>query len=86
MSIRDNLEQVKQQLQQQRDELVVQVSLARMEAKDEWELAERKFAEFRDKLEGAADEAKDAADDVLGSALELGEELKRAYQRVKSKL
>ena len=86
MSIRDNLERVKQQLQQQRDELVVQISLARMEAKEEWELAERKFAEFRDKLDGAADEAKDAADDVMTSATELGEELKKAYQRIKSKL
>ncbi|NJD08281.1 MAG: hypothetical protein FIA97_17565 [Methylococcaceae bacterium] len=86
MSIQDNLEQIKLQLQQQRDELVVQISLARMEAREEWEQAERKFTEFQNKLESAADEAKDAADDVMNSVAELGEELKRAYQRVKSKL
>jgi gas vesicle protein len=86
MNIRDSLQQVKEQLQQQRDELAVQISLAKMEAREEWEVAETKFAVFRAKLDEAADEAKDAAGDVMQSAAELGEELKRAYERVKSKL
>lgn len=86
MNIKEGLQQIKDQLQQQRDELIVQMSLAKMEAREEWEMAETKFAEFRDRLEGLADEAKDAAGDVAQSAAELGEELKRAYERVKSKL
>jgi len=86
MNIQDNLQRIKDQVQQQRDELAVQISLAKMEARQEWEEAEGMFQEFRSRLDTVTDEAKDAAGDVLRSAQELGEEIKRAYERIKAKL
>ncbi|SMF93749.1 hypothetical protein SAMN02949497_1038 [Methylomagnum ishizawai] len=86
MNVQEELGKFRDGLLQQRDELAVQLNLAKLEAREEWERAEAKLEEFSAKLEGAAAEAKDASDDVWASAKMLGEELKSAYERIKSHL
>ncbi|BBL73492.1 hypothetical protein [Methylomagnum ishizawai] len=86
MNVQEELGKFRDGLLQQRDELVVQLNLAKLEAREEWERAEAKLEEFSTRLEGAAAEAKDASDDVWASAKMLGEELKSAYERIKSRL
>lgn len=86
MNIKDELEKFREGLLQQRDELKLQINLAKMEAKDEWESTESKIDSFLAKLEAAGSEAKDASGDVLDSAKALGEEIKSAYERIRKQL
>ncbi|MFM8330230.1 MAG: hypothetical protein ACKN9T_00925 [Candidatus Methylumidiphilus sp.] len=86
MSIRDDLEKLKDSLLQQRDELQVKASLAKLEARDEWEKVEASFDHWMAKLEAVGSEASEASEDVLESAKHLGEEIKAAYEKVKASL
>lgn len=86
MSIRDDLDKLKASLLQQRDEMQVKASLAKLEVRDEWEKVEAKVGDWVAKLESAGEEAAEASDDVLESAKHLGEELKAAYEKIKSRL
>jgi hypothetical protein len=86
MNIKDELEKFREGLLQQRDELKLQINLAKMEAKEEWESTESKIDSFLAKLEAAGSEAKEASSDVLESAKALGEEIKSAYERIRKQL
>ncbi|MDK2742175.1 MAG: hypothetical protein H8K03_10390 [Nitrospira sp.] len=73
-------------LKQQRDELQVQLHLAKADAKDEWARLEKQWEEIKPKLEGAREEAGKTAESVstaLGLAIE---ELKKGYERLKGRL
>lgn len=83
MSIREELEKLKDGLLQQRDELRVKASLAKLEAKDEWEKVEGKVEQWLAKLEDIGDEA---SEDALEAAKHIGEEIKAAYEKVKTSL
>jgi hypothetical protein len=86
----DRIDDLVKSVQQQRDELRVQMHLAKADAKDEWVGLEKKVdrfladAEAQSKpLRGAvADSAKD-----VGTALELvGDEIRKSYERVRDLL
>lgn len=70
-------------LRTERDELKVQMHLAKAEAREEWDKMERRFDEFQTKARAAQDEAGDAAKDVGAAAKQLGEEIAEAYQRIR---
>ncbi len=86
MSIREELEKLKESLLQQRDELQVKAGLAKLEVRDEWESIEAKVSHWVTKLEDIGGEASEASEDVLQSAKHLGEEIKAAYERIKTRL
>jgi multidrug resistance efflux pump len=93
MNVQEELEKFRTGLLQQRDELLVQLNLAKLEAREEWEKAEAKLEELKAKLEelkakldSATEEAKEASEDVWSTAKLLGEEIKAAYDRIKSHL
>ena len=65
-------------LRQKRDELRVQIHLASREIKDEWEELEEKSRQFLSNAEIAR--TGEGVGDALG---ELGEELKKGYQRIR---
>lgn len=75
-----------ERLQQIRDEVEVQIHLARAEAKTEWEKLEHK----RNELESQAREIGDTigtSSRQVASALELAlEEVKQGYERIKQQL
>ncbi|CAG1022777.1 hypothetical protein MTYM_01983 [Methylococcales bacterium] len=86
MSIREDLEKLKDGLLQQRDELQLKAGLAKLEVRDEWETVEAKVGDWVAKLEELGGEASEASEDVLESAKHLGEEIKVAYEKIKAKL
>jgi hypothetical protein len=86
MAVNDQLARLSEQLLQQRDELLVQAGLAKLEAKEEWEKTEEQLEHLRSKVQAALAEAKEASEDVLASIEILGEEIKSAYDRIKSRL
>jgi len=80
------LEGLISKLKQERDELRVQIHLAKAEAKDEWEELEKKWDILENKLAALKRETKDVSKDI-GSALGvLSEEIATAYRRIRKKL
>lgn len=86
VDIKNELEKLRDGLLQQRDELKVQMGLAKLEAKQEWEKAEEQLDQFAAKLETIGNEAKEASEDVWESVKLLGEEIKNAYERIKGQI
>ncbi|AAU90551.1 hypothetical protein MCA0180 [Methylococcus capsulatus str. Bath] len=86
MNLKEEMEKFRDGLLQQRDEIVVQLDLARMNIRDEWEKAEEQLEELKARVARAADEAKDASEDVWAGVQVLGEEIRNAYERIKNKL
>ncbi len=86
MNIREELDNLRESLLQQRDELIVKAGLAKLEAREEWENVEKQVDHFMAKLETIGNEASAASEDVLKSARNLGEEIKKAYERIVKQL
>lgn len=79
---RDALER----LTRERDELRVQMHLARAELRDDWEQLERQWEQLQVKLEAAGREAASSAGEVRAAAGTLLEELRKGYRRVRDQL
>ena len=72
------------ELKQKRDELRVQINLASMEARDEWQELEAKMEELTTKAKDLADEAglSDTGESVGKALGDLGREIKLGYERI----
>ncbi len=84
--IKENLQELAAELRQTRDELRVQISLAKAEARDEWEELEEKWEHFRARAKPVEDAVGESAGEVGDALLSLGKELKRGYQRIRDAL
>lgn len=73
-------------LKQQRDELVVQLNLAKAEARDELAEIEQQLEHLRAKAANAADEAGEVSQDVWAAAKLLGEEIVSGVERIRNRL
>ncbi|WP_198243064.1 hypothetical protein [methane-oxidizing endosymbiont of Gigantopelta aegis] len=86
MDIKKEFEEIAEKLKQERDELKVQLHLASMEVKEEWEKAEKKWEKVADVIEDVADDTKETAEDVIEAAKVIGDELSAAYKRITERL
>jgi uncharacterized protein (DUF342 family) len=86
MNLQEEMEKFRDGLLQQRDEMLVQLDLARMDLRDEWEKAEAKLEELKGRIEAVATEAKGASEDIWAGVQILGEEVRNAYERIKKRL
>ena len=82
----DDLHEVVEKLKQERDELRLKMHLASADLKDEWEEAERKLSHLEGRMARLGQEAKEAAEDVGDAAEVLGEEIGRAFKRLRDAL
>jgi hypothetical protein len=82
----EKLEKFWQELKTQRDELRLQMHLAKSELKDEWEALEKKWPEAESKLEKFADEVEESAEGLKDSLIVIGSELKDTYHRIRTRL
>ena len=73
-------------LQRQREELNLQMHLAKAEAKDEWQALEQKWQEVKPKLDAAGGEVLKSGVDVLAGLQLTLEELRKGYERVRDRL
>ena len=84
--VKEQMTKTLEHLKQQRDELQVQLHLAKADAKDEWARLENQWEEIKPKLEAAREEVGRTAESV-GAALGLAiDELKKGYERLRSRL
>ena len=72
-----------QDLKHERDELNVQMHLAKAEARDEWRRMEEKWKHFHGKATAVGEVAADSSKDVEAATRILGEELKKGYVRIR---
>lgn len=86
MDITEEISKLRDGLAQQRDELLVQLNLAKLEAKEEWEKVEEQMEHWQSKAKSVLEESKDASEDILAGLSMLGEEIKAAYERIRRRL
>ncbi|MFT4564765.1 MAG: hypothetical protein ACI9BW_004535 [Gammaproteobacteria bacterium] len=72
-----------QKLASERDEINVQMHLAKAEAREEWERTEQKWHHFQNRAATAGDAAADASKEVGAAMRLLAHELKAGYQRIR---
>ncbi len=77
------LEQLMSQLQQERDELKLQMHLAEMDAKDEYDRLSRKCDELSDQYEPVKDAVEETAENIFSALGLAAEELKQGFHRVR---
>ena len=73
-------------LKQQRDEIRVQLNLAKAEIRDDWEESEKKLAQLKTKADRLRRETGDVSRDVFEAAKLTAEEIKRGYDRIRKQL
>lgn len=70
----------------ERDEIALQIHLAKAELRDEWQELEHKWERMKLKGSEAAAAADESAGDIWEVALELRDEIKEGYKRIKKAL
>jgi len=85
-TLHDELKSVSDTIKQQRDELNLQLHLAKEDIKDDLEDLEEKWNQLVDKMSDISQEAENAGRDILESAKELGIQIKEGYERIKAKI
>ncbi|MEK6202105.1 MAG: hypothetical protein N2A40_06760 [Desulfobulbaceae bacterium] len=83
---RKDVETFVQKIQQQRDEILLKMHLAKAEVKDEWAVAEKKWEHLKTKTPVVAREGGESMKDVGAAVKLVGEELLRSYERIKKVL
>ncbi len=82
----EKIEEELESLRRTRDELRVQVHLAKADAKDRFEALEKKFSEAESKVKFIAREAKEPLQDVKDAARQLLREIRSGYKHIKDAL
>ena len=83
MAEKIKLDDIIDAVRQQRDELNLQLHLAKAEVKQEWEELDKKWEQLEERFDSFGNEAKQSAGEVAASLRQLAGELDRAYKRLK---
>jgi hypothetical protein len=86
MSIKTEFDNLLEKLKIERDEIALKLHLASMEAKEEFEEAEKDWDALKNKAAEIADQSKETSDEYIAKAKIIGEELKDAYSRISKRL
>jgi hypothetical protein len=86
MSIKEDFENLLDKLQVERDEINLKLHLASMEAKQEFEEAEKQWSRLKTKAAEIADESVETSEEFITKAKVVGEELKDTYYRIGKRL
>ncbi len=80
--MKQEFDKLMEKLTVERDELNLQLHLASMEAKEEFEGAEKIWEQVKQKASDIADDSVETSDEFIGAAKVIGEELADSYQRI----
>lgn len=86
MTIKQDFENLLDKLQSERDEIKLKLHLASMEAKEEFEAAEKQWGQLKIKAAEIADDSVETSEEFIDKAKIVGEELKEAYNRIATRL
>jgi predicted nucleic acid-binding Zn-ribbon protein len=83
--LKDEINELIAELKQVRDELKVQLHLAKEDIKDDWDQVEGNLEKLEAKARNIGDAAKDASGDVGEAAKLLAEEVKSGFDKIRSR-
>jgi len=86
MEIREEFDKLIEKLQVEREKINLKAHLASMDAKQEFEEAEKKWLKVKEKASKIADSAVDTSEEYISKAKIVGEELKETYKRISKRL
>jgi len=86
MDLKKEFDELSDTLKQQRDEIQLQIHLASMDAKEEWQEAEKSWGGFIDGLGVITDETKETSSELIHTTKVIGDELKETYKRISERL
>ncbi|HET8711493.1 MAG TPA: hypothetical protein VFM32_08960, partial [Spongiibacteraceae bacterium] len=80
------LEQLIAQIKTERDEINVKLHLAKAEARDQWDVAEKQWHTFKQKSEKVLTEVDHTSGEVKEALSLAADELKKGYRRIREQL
>ena len=86
MALQKEFENLLSKLNSEREELQLKLKLASMEAKAEFEDAEKQWQEIKIKASEIADDTIETSEEYIAKAKIIGEELKDTYHRIAKRL
>lgn len=86
MAIKIEFDDLLEKLKTERDEIMLKLHLASMEAKEEIEEANKQWEALKIKAAEIADDSIETSDEFIAKAKIVGEELKEAYSRISKRL
>ncbi|MBM9510994.1 hypothetical protein [Desulfogranum marinum] len=86
MELQKEFDKLVQKVKQERDQVKVKMHLASMDAKKEYEEAEKKWGQVKVKASEIADDTIETSEEVIAKAKIVGEELKETYHRISKRL
>ncbi len=86
MSVKIEFDNLLEKLKSERDEITLKLHLASMEAKEEFEEADKHWDTLKIKAAEIADESKETSEEFIAKSKIVGEELKDAYARISKRL
>lgn len=84
--MKQEFEDLMAKLTAQRDEANLQLHLASMEVKEEFENADKTWEQVKQKASDIADDSVETSDEFISAAKVVGEELTDAYQRIAKRI
>jgi len=84
--MKEDFDKLVDKLKAERDELKLKMHLGSMEAKAEFEEAEKKWRKVKMKASEISDDAVETSEEYINKAKVVGEELKEAYSRISKRL
>ena len=86
MTMKIEFENLLEKLKSERDEIMLKLHLGSMEAKEEFEDADKHWDALKNKAAEIADDSKETSEEYIAKAKIIGEELKEAYSRISKRL
>jgi hypothetical protein len=86
MSVKIEFDNLIEKLKTERDKITLKLHLGSMEAKEEFEEADKHWDALKIKAAEIADDSKETSEEVIAKAKIVGEELKDAYARISKRL
>lgn len=86
MEMKEEFTSLVEKLRMQRDEIKLKLHLASMDAKKEFETAEKQWGLLKIKASEIADDAVETSEELIGKSKIVGEELKETYKRISKRL
>jgi len=86
MEIKEEFKKLIGKLRTERDEINLKIHLASMDAKEEFEEAEKKWRKVKAKASDIADDTVETSEEFITKTKIVGEELKETYNRISKRL
>lgn len=84
--VKTRIEEMLEDLKQERDELHVRLHLAKLETSEEWQKLEAKMSRFESKVKQLGGVTAEASKDMGRAAKLLGEEVRDGFKKIASML